>query len=255
MQALEIGSPSVEIQKKVENFLAQSAPPVAQEGARQHESQAGHDPPHEDQNLIALVNKSRADYAVVLTLLHDGEFADHVHVSKTNRIHAQGQGQIRTKIVTTIINMWGEYCASPFWTKFAEKNCLEPTPIPLPINTDEIEFAPSMDEEYDVTLHSPPHDDPTVVAMNSDLIFDYCLFAFQQLLIFHYDHDGEATAVKFLPSVAKRTRSQFDLHAHRPPPLKEDSGGNHVVLISLPLPWYSASPSCWLLVYHSAGPA
>ena len=107
MQALEIGSPSVEIQKKVENFLAQSAPPVAQEGTRQHEAQA--DPPPEDQNLIALVNKSRADHAVVLTLLNDGEFADHIHGSKTGRIHAQGQGQIRTEIVTTIINKWGEY--------------------------------------------------------------------------------------------------------------------------------------------------
>ena len=144
MQELEIGSPSVEIQNKVENFLAHTTPPAAQEVPRQHEAQA--DPQPEDQNLIGLINKSRADHAVVLTLLHDGESADHIHGSKTDRIHAQGQ--IRTEIVTTIINKWGEYCASPFWAKFAEKNFLEPTPIPLPINTDEIEFAPFMDEEY-----------------------------------------------------------------------------------------------------------
>ena len=34
MQALEIGAPSVEIQKKVETFLAQSTPPAAQDGVR-----------------------------------------------------------------------------------------------------------------------------------------------------------------------------------------------------------------------------
>ena len=102
MQELEIGSPSLEIQKKVANFLAQSEPPVAQEETGQHEAQA--DAPPADQNLIALINKSRADHAVVLTLLHDGEFADHIQGSKTDRIHAQGQGQIRTEIVTTIVN-------------------------------------------------------------------------------------------------------------------------------------------------------
>ena len=110
---------------------------------------------------------------MVLTLLHDGESADHIHGSKTDRVHAQGKGQIRTEIVTTIINRWGEYCASPFWQKFAQKNCMDPTPIPLPVNTDGIEFAPFMEEEYDITLYSLPHDDPAVVAMNSDLIFDY----------------------------------------------------------------------------------
>ena len=60
-----------------------------------------------------------------------------------------------------------------------------------------------MDEEYDITLFSPSHDDPAVVELNSDLIHDYCVFAFQQLLIFHYDHEGEATAVKFLPSITR----------------------------------------------------
>ena len=50
-----------------------------------------------------------------------------------------------------------------------------------------------MDEEYDVILYSPLHDDPAVIAMNSALILDYCQFAFQQLLIFHYDHEGTAT--------------------------------------------------------------
>ena len=79
--------------------------------------------------------------------------------------------------------------------------------------------------------------------MNSDLILDYCQFAFQQLLIFHYGHDGAATAVKFLPSVEKWTGSEFDLQSHGPPPLMEDSGGNHVALISLPLPRYSTSPN------------
>ena len=51
----------------------------------------------------------------------------------------------------------------------AEKNCLEPTPIPLPINTDEVEFAPFMDDEYDVTFNtlcSPPHNDAAVVAIS-----------------------------------------------------------------------------------------
>ena len=100
-----------------------------------------------------------------------------------------------------------------------------------------------MDEEYDITLFSPSHDDPAVVELNSDLIYDYCVFAFQQLLIFHYDHEGAATAVKFLPSIAKRTGSHFDIHAYRPPPLMEDSGGNHVTLISIPLPRYSTSPN------------
>ena len=148
MQALEIGAPSVEIQNKVETFLAQSAPPAAQDGVRQNEAQAN--PPLEDHNTIAHTNKSRADHAVVLTLLHDGEFADHIHGSKTDRVHAQGKGQIRTEIVTTIINRWGEYCASPFWTNSAQKNCLDPTPIPLPVNTDDIEFAPFMEEEYGI---------------------------------------------------------------------------------------------------------
>ena len=76
-----------------------------------------------------------------------------------------------------------------------------------------------MDEEYDITLFSPSHDDPAVVELNSDLIYDYCVFAFQQLLIFHYDHDGAATAVKFLPPIAKRTGIHFDINAYRPPPL------------------------------------
>ena len=107
-----------------------------------------------------------------------------IHGSKTDRIHAQGKGQIRTEIVTALINKWAEYCASPFWTKLAEKNCLDSTPIPLPVNTDEIEFAQFMDAEYDITLFSPSHDDPAVVELNSDLIYDYCVFAFQQLLIF-----------------------------------------------------------------------
>ena len=55
--------------------------------------------------------------------------------------------------------------------------------------------------------------------MGSDLILDYCQFAFQQLLIFHYDHEGAATAVsvKFLPSVEKRTGSEFDLQSQGPP--------------------------------------
>ena len=100
-----------------------------------------------------------------------------------------------------------------------------------------------MDEEYDITLFSPSHDDPAVVELNSDLIHDYCVFAFQQLLIFHYDHEGEATTVKFLPSITKRTGSRFDIKAHRPPPLMEDSGGNLVTLISIPLPRYSTSPN------------
>ena len=102
MQELEIGSPSVEIQNKVENLLAHTTPTVAQEVPCQHEAQAVPQP--EDHNLIGIINKSRADHAVVLTLLHDGEFADHIHGSKTDRIHAQGQGQIRTEVVTTIIN-------------------------------------------------------------------------------------------------------------------------------------------------------
>ena len=94
----------------------------------QNEDQA--DPPAVDPSLIGLINKTRADHAVILTLLHDGQFADHVQGSKTDRIHAQGQGQIRTEIVTTLMNKWSEYCASPFWLQFAEKNYLEPSPIP-----------------------------------------------------------------------------------------------------------------------------
>ena len=73
-----------------------------------------------------------------------------------------------------------------------------------------------MDEEYDITICSPPHDDPAVIAMNSDLILDYCQFSFQQFLIFHYDHEGAATAVEFLPSVEKRTGSVFDLQSQLP---------------------------------------
>ena len=241
MQELEIAAPSLEIQNKVANFLAATDPPADTNTTRQNEAQA--DPPAVDPSLIGLINKTRADHAVILTLLHDGQFADHVQGSKTDRIHAQGQGQIRTEIVTTLMNKWSEYCASPFWLQFAEKNYLEPTPIPLPVNTDEIEFAPFMDEEYDITIFSPSHDDPAVVEMNSNLIYDYCMFAFQQLLIFHYDYEGVATAVKFLPSIAKRTGSHFDIKAYRPPPLMEDSGGNHVALISIPLPRYSTSPN------------
>ena len=143
MQELEIGAPSVEMQSKVTNFLAHSEPPVDTEMPRQSEAQA--DPPTVDPSLVGLINKSRADHAVIITLLHDGQFADHIHGSKTDRIHAQGKGQIRTEIVMTLINKWAEYCASPFWTKFAEKNCLDSTPIPLPVNTDEIEFGQFMD--------------------------------------------------------------------------------------------------------------
>ena len=36
---------------------------------------------------------------------------------------------------------------------FAEKSCLDSIPIPLPVNTDEIEFALVMDEEYNITLY------------------------------------------------------------------------------------------------------
>ena len=66
-------------------------------------------------------------------------------------------------------------------------------------------------------------------------------YFFQQLLIFHYDFEGVATAVKCLPSVEKRTGSVFDLQSRALPPLMEDSAGNHIALISHPLPWYSAS--------------
>ena len=47
----------------------------------------------------------------------------------------------------------------------------------------------------------------------------------------------------FLPSVEKRAGSEFDLKLHGPPPLMEDSGGNRVALISLPLPRYLTSPN------------
>ena len=92
-------------------------------------------------------------------------------------------------------------------------------------------------------LFSPLHDDLNVVELNSDLIYDYCVFAFQQLLISHYDHGSAATAVKFLPSIAKRTRSHFDINAYHPPLRIEDSGGNHITLILIPLPWYSTMPN------------
>lgn len=71
MQELEIAAPSVEIQSNVANFLAHVDPPVDQEMTQQNEAQA--DPPAVDPSLIGLINTSRADHAVTLTLLHDGQ--------------------------------------------------------------------------------------------------------------------------------------------------------------------------------------
>ena len=102
VQELEIAAPSLEIQRKVEIFLAHSEPPVDTEMPRQNEAQA--DPPTVDPSLVGLINKARADHAVVITLLRDGQFAVHIHGSQTDRIHAQGKGQIRTEIVTTLVN-------------------------------------------------------------------------------------------------------------------------------------------------------
>ena len=70
-------------------------------------------------------------------------------------VHAQGKGHIRKEIATTTINRtwWGACCASQFLMDFAEKSCLDSIPIPLPVNTDEIEFALVMDEEYNITLY------------------------------------------------------------------------------------------------------
>ena len=70
MQELEIAAPSLEIQNKVANFLAATDPPADTNTTRQNEAQA--DPPAVDPSLIGLINKTRADHAVILTLLHDG---------------------------------------------------------------------------------------------------------------------------------------------------------------------------------------
>ena len=75
MAQLEIGLPSMEIQKN-------------------DEAQA--DPSPVDDNAVAKINKSRADHAVVLALLSNGDFADHIHGSRIDRIHAHGKRQMCT---------------------------------------------------------------------------------------------------------------------------------------------------------------
>ena len=116
---LEMGRPSMEIQKQVKRYLAQPSPPPAKVAVRVHEAQA--DPPQVDHNSVAKANKFRSVHDVVLTLLSNGDFADHEHESQVDRVHAHGKGGIRTQIVTTIINKWGLYCTPPFWTTFAKK--------------------------------------------------------------------------------------------------------------------------------------
>ena len=91
MQELEIAAPALEIQQKVANFLALSEPPADTVMPRQDEAQA--DQPFVDPSHVGLINKARADHAVVITLIHDGNFADHIHGSQTDRIHAHGKAK------------------------------------------------------------------------------------------------------------------------------------------------------------------
>ena len=62
-----------------------------------------------------------------------------------------------------------------------------------------------------------------------------------QLLIFHYSHEGTATAVKSLPPVEKRTESVFDLQTRAPRALMEDSAGSHKK-VDPPGAWVRARP-------------
>ena len=63
--------------------------------------------------------------------------------------------------------------------------------IDLPLNLDDIDFPiyNIMDELYNVTIVSHPHETPRLIEVNSALIRDFVRFAFKDLLDFHYDHD------------------------------------------------------------------
>ena len=92
-------------------------------------------------NLVAVVNKAHVNNATVLTLIHDGDFADHIEGDRAETVHAVEKGQIRDRIVTTLLNEWEAYCKSPLWPGFSSTRGMDSsTLIDLPLNMDDIDF-------------------------------------------------------------------------------------------------------------------
>ena len=122
------------------------------------------------------------------------------------------------------------------------------TLIDLPLDTDDIDFPMFMDEMYNITIASPPHDTPHLIEVNSALIHDFDKFAFKVLLVFHYDHDGAATPAHCMPKVQLRSTADLNISA-KTRPFKTDSGGVPVAIVTIPLHHYAiaANPTAMAL--------